>query len=188
MAHARRPFMKLMKLAKKTGKSYQIVALIKKLYLIEKITRDKRLSHAERFMLRLEKSKPLLDKIKDWLDKAVTTTPPKGALGKAIRYMLDRWDQLCAFLQHGMLEIDNNGAENAIRPFALGRKNWLFAASPRGAKASMLFYSLIMTCKANDIEPFAYFNVMLKQIPHCKTQEDYKALLPYNIAEFKSST
>jgi len=73
------------------------------------------------------------------------------------------------------LEIDNNWVENNIRPFAIGRKNWLFAASPRGANASALFYSLILTCKVNNIEPFAYFNYMLNRIRDCKTEEDYRA-------------
>ena len=78
----------------------------------------------------------------------------------------------------GRIEIDNNLIENAIRPFALGRKNWLFNASPSGAKAGAILYSLIETCKANGIEPYKYFCTMLHQIRFCKTEEDYHKLLP----------
>jgi transposase len=186
MAHARRPFVDLVKLAKTTGKSHQIVSLIQKLYAVEKSAREKKLSHEERYALRLTESKPILDHIKTWLDKTMPSAPPQSTLSKGILYMQTRWDELTAFLKHGMLEIDNNTAENAIRPFALGRKNWMFAATPRGAKASMLFYSLIMTCKANHIEPFAYFDAMLKRLPLCTLEEDYEALLPYNITELSS--
>jgi transposase len=186
MAHARRPFVDLVKLAKTTGKSHQIVSLIQKLYALEKSAKEKKLSHEERFILRLTESKNILYQIKTWLDKTMPSAPPQSALGKGILYMQTRWDQLTAFLKHGMLEIDNNMAENAIRPFALGRKNWLFAATPCGAKASMLFYSLIMTCKANNIEPFAYFDAMLKRIALWTSQEHYEALLPYNITELNS--
>lgn len=186
MAHARRPFVQLVKIAKKTGKAHQIVSLIKKLYAVEKQARENALSPDERYALRLEKSQPLLETIKQWLDKTSKTTSPKATIGKGITYMLNHWDELTAFLKDGMLEIDNNWVENDIRPFAVGRKNWLFSASPRGATASTLFFSLIMTCKANNIEPFAYFCAMLKKIPQCESKEDYKALLPYNMPELKA--
>jgi len=81
-------------------------------------------------------------------------------------------------LQDGRIEIDNNLIENAIRPFALGRKNWMFNASPSGAKAGATFFSLIETCKANNVEPYKYFCGMLNRIRHCKTEDDYCKLLP----------
>lgn len=96
----------------------------------------------------------------------------------AIRYSLSNWSALNSYLKDGRIEIDNNLAENAIRPFALGRKNWLFQGSPKGAKAGATFYSLIETCKANNIEPYQYFCAMLHRIRFCKSQEDYQALLP----------
>ena len=187
MAHARRPFAKLVKLAEKVGKSHQILSLIQKLYVYESEARDLLLTPEKRYQLRLEKSQPILEKIKDWLDKTIQLTPPSSTLGKAIAYMLDRWSELTSYLKDGRLEIDNNWIENNIRPFAIGKKNWLFAASPRGAHASALFYSLILTCKANNIEPFAYFNYMLNRIRDCKTDDDYRALLPYNIEQFKAT-
>jgi len=110
-------------------------------------------------------------------------SPPQGKLGKGIKYMIDRWDELTNYLKDGRLTIDNNGVENAIRPFAIGRKNWLFMGSPQGARAGMIFYSLIMTCKENGIEPAVYFNYMLPRLRVCKTGADYQALLPFNIPE-----
>ena len=141
-AHARRPFAKLVKLAKTTGKSHQAVAYIKKLYLIEQQARNNLYSHQQRYELRLQQAKPILDELKNWLDKTIKTTAPQSELGKALDYMHGRWYELTAYLLDGRLEIDNNLIENLIRPFALGRKNWLVAGSPRGAYAGALFYSL----------------------------------------------
>jgi transposase len=88
------------------------------------------------------------------------------------------WQELTHYLKDGRLEIDNNKIENRIRPFALGRKNWLFSGSPRGAKAGGVLYSLLQTCHANNIEPYRYFSVMLNRLPLCKTEDDYHKLLP----------
>ena len=96
-------------------------------------------------------------------------------------YMHDRWAELTNYLTDGSLEIDNNGAENQIRPFALGRKNWLIAGSPRGAHASALFYSLIATAVANGWNPFDYLRYLFENIRTCKADDDYAKLLPFNI-------
>jgi hypothetical protein len=96
----------------------------------------------------------------------------------AIQYALRHWSELTNFLKDGRIEIDNNSCENAIRSFALGRKNWMFCGNPRGAKAGAILYSLIETCKANNIEPYQYFCKMLHQIRFCKIDEDYQKLLP----------
>jgi transposase len=181
MAHARRPFAELVKLAKQTGKAHQAVALIGKLYQIEKKARDENLTPSQRFALRQEYAQPILEKIKAWLDKSLGKTPPKSKLGSAIAYMLKRWQELTNYLADGQLEIDNNGIENAIRPFTLGRKNWIFGGSPRGAEASATLYSLLLTCKANNIEPSAYLNAMLPKLRACQNEADYAALLPFNI-------
>lgn len=185
MTHARRPFAQLVKLAKKTGKAHQAVAFIKQLYAIEKHARENNLLFGERYQLRLEKSKPILDKLKVWLDKTVSGASIKGKLGNAIQYMLDRWDELTNYLKAGYLEIDNNWVENDIRPFAIGKKNWLFAGSPRGAKAGANFYSLIMTCKANGIDPYQYLNYLFNHLRECSTEDDFRKLLPYNVAPEK---
>jgi len=115
------------------------------------------------------------------LDKSICGTPPKGKLGKAIKYIIDRWEPLNHYLLDGCLHIDNNPIENDIRLFALGKKNWLFKGSPRGAKAGAIFFSLIKTAQANQLEPYAYFRYMLERLVHCKTQQDYAALLPWNL-------
>ena len=181
MAHARRPFAELVKILKKTGKAHQALSFIQNLYKVETYARDNKLDTEQRKMLRDKESKPILDKLKIWLEKTMRGSPPQGKLGKGINYIVDRWEELTNYLKDGRLEIDNNAIENSIRPFAIGRKNWLFMGSPRGARAGMIFYSLIMTCKANDIEPANYFNYMLLRLRDCKTDKDYKALLPFNI-------
>jgi transposase len=106
--------------------------------------------------LRQEKSKALLDEFKDWLDAKQPLTPPKGLSGQAI--------SLIIYLEDGLLRPDNNLIENAIRPFVLGRKNWLFAGSPDGTKASAPFFSLIETAKANSLEPYAYLGYIFEKL------------------------
>ena len=131
--------------------------------------------------LRQEKSKPLLDEFKAWLDAKKPLTPPKGLLGQAISYTLANWEKLIIYLQDGRLRPDNNLVENAIRPFVVGRKNWLFAGSPDGAKASATFFSLIETAKANGLEPYAYLRYIFAKLPLAQTEQDLKELLPQNI-------
>lgn len=176
-AHARRPFAELVKLSK-NGLAEEAVRFYRKLYAIEKEARENNLSYEQRNLLRNEKSKPILDAFKKWLDHNLVKTSEHGKIGKSIRYCLSNWTELTNYLKDGRIEIDNNFLENAIRPFALGRKNWLFSGSPEGAKAGAIFYSLIQTCKANQIEPYQYFCSMLNQIRECQSEEDFKKLLP----------
>jgi transposase len=177
-AHARRPFAELVKLNKNTGLAAEAIKFYRKLYKIEKTAREKNLSAEARHNLRQEQSKPVLDAFKIWLDHHLTKTSDQGKIGKAIRYCLNHWVELNNYLKDGRIEIDNNLIENAIRPFALGRKNWLFMGSPAGAKAGAIFYSLIETCKANNIEPYQYLCVMLNRIRACVDEDDYRNLLP----------
>jgi transposase len=120
----------------------------------------------------------VLTAFKKWLDHYLPKTSEQGAIGKAIRYCLAHWPELNHYLKDDRIEIDNNLIENAIHPFALGRKNGLFNASPAGAKAGATFYSLIETCKANNVEPYQYLCVMLHRIRQCVTDDDYRNLLP----------
>ena len=120
----------------KTGAAHAFVALIGKLYDVERRIRGTAPEH--RHAVRLEESQPILDEIKIWLDDKAQKVLPKGLLGEAIQYARKQWPLLVTFLQDGHLEIDNNLAENAIRPFAVGRKAWLFSGSPRGAEASAM--------------------------------------------------
>ncbi|VAW89755.1 Mobile element protein [hydrothermal vent metagenome] len=101
-----------------------------------------------------------------------------SATGKALRYLNSEWGKLIRYLDDGRLEIDNNGAENAIRPFVVGRKNWLFSTSVKGVKASASLYSLIETAKANGLEPYAYLRHLFTELPKAETVEAIEALLP----------
>jgi transposase len=178
MAHGRRPFAEMAKLSKNPGLAAEALCYFKALYAIETEARDNNLSYEERYHLRQLKALPILDKLKIWLDTYLTKVPKQHKLSQAMRYMLRHWQELTNYLLDGRIEIDNNRIENTIRPIAIGRKNYLFAGSPSGAKAAATFYSLIETCKANNVEPYKYFSVMLHKIRLCSTEEDFRKLLP----------
>jgi transposase len=188
-AHARRKFVKVVKVRKKhrskrvNPKSLADEALnyIGNLYRIEKEAQRRELDAVQIYQLRQEKSKPLLDEFKGWLEANKPLTPPKGLLGQAISYTLINWEKLIIYIQDGRLRPDNNLVENAIRPFVVGRKNWLFAGSPDGAKASATFFSLIETAKANGLEPYAYLRHIFEKLPLAQSEQDLKNLLPKNI-------
>ena len=177
-AHARRKYFDIMKITKAPGLAHEAIKQIGELYKIEGQARENKLSNIERYKLRMEQSKPILDKFKIWLDENLAHVPPKSTIGKAIGYSLNNWPKLTRFLDNGVVEIDNNLNENAIRPLAVGRKNWLFSGNEKGAEASAIIYSLTETCRANEIEPINYFNNILKKLPYCKTDADYSALTP----------
>ncbi|NOZ66655.1 MAG: IS66 family transposase [Alphaproteobacteria bacterium] len=185
-AHARRNFMDVIKAQgktknRKTGSGDQALSYIQKLYRFEKEARTNELSPEAVYKMRQEKAKPILTEFKKWLTKKSTQTPPKGLLGKAVSYTLKQWDRLVGYLENGHLTIDNNMAENSIRPFVIGRKNWLFAGTPKGAEASALLYSLIETAKANKLEPYAYLRHIFEKLPTASTLQDFENLLPWNI-------
>ena len=179
-AHARRKFVDAQKIQPKgkIGKADQAIAFIQKLYVIEK--RIKELPPDKRYEIRQKESKPIVDKIKIWMDKSIANVPPKMALGKALYYLHEQWPRLIRYLDNGIYQIDNNLAENAIRPFTLGRKNWLFSSSQAGAKASANLYSLTETAKANGINPYDYLKEVFTQLPNATTLEDVESLLPSN--------
>ena len=185
-AHARRKFDEAIKALgkdgkKNPGKAGDALAYIGKLYAVEKELREAGADPTTRHETRLLKSKPILDQLKAWADKTILTVPPKTALGMALFYLLDHWSRLIRYLDDGRLEIDNNGIENAIRPFVVGRKGWLFSSSVRGVKSSANLYSLIETAKANGLEPFAYLCHLFTELPTAKTVDDYEKLLPWNV-------
>ncbi len=183
-AHARRKFIDAQKAAsgksKKTGKADVAINLIGKLYAIEK--RIKALSPEEKYSIRQNEAMPILAAIRQWLDKTLHSTLPKGLLGKALSYLEKNWIKLTVYTEDGRLCIDNNPAENAIRPFVIGRKNWLFSASVRGAKSSANLYGLIETAKANGLEPYAYLRHVFKELPKAASAVDVEALLPWNVS------
>ena len=185
-AHARRYFVDVIK-AKKKNRSKRVqpksladeaLEFIGCLYQIEKESRLKNLEPKEIYRLRQEKAKPVLDTFKTWLTAKQQITPPKGLLGKAINYTLNHWEKLIVYIEDGRLRPDNNAAENAIRPFVVGRKNWLFAGHPNGAEAGATFYSLVETAKANGLEPYNYLRYIFEKLPLAQTDQDYRNLLP----------
>ena len=195
--HSRRKFIDVTKAAgssgkKKKGKAHEALKYIRKLYKIEKKAKEKELTPEELVQETLEKALPILNEFKQWLDNTLDITPPKGLLGKAVSYTLNQWHRLINYIDNGHVTPDNNIAENAIRPFVVGRKNWLFSGTHDGAKASAAMYSLIETAKANDIEPYWYLRYLFKNLPTAMTTEEFKALLPMyvdksklNIPEYK---
>ena len=126
-------------------------------------------------------SKPVLDDLKEWLEANQERVPADSLTRTAINYMLNQWDRLVVYCDDGRLNISNALAENAIRPFAVGRRNWLFSDTPRGAAASATCFSLVETAKANGLEPFAYLNHVLGHIGAADTLEKLEALLPWSI-------
>ena len=185
-AHARRKFIDAKKAIKtpkgqktKKGKADVAINLIGKLYGIERTIKGK--STEERYEIRQQKSLPVLEQLRSWLDKTLQHVLPKGLLGKALGYLNKNWAKLTVYTQAGYLNIDNNPAENAIRPFVIGRKNWLFSDTPQGARASAMLYSIIETAKANDLEPFKYLAYLFKILPTAINLEEVEALLPWHI-------
>lgn len=182
MAHARRRFDEAVKAQgknKRRGKAWRGLSLIQKLYRVEKQARP--MTPDERHTYRLEHATPVFTEMRDWLDTALPKVPPKNATGKALHYLNAQWDKLTRYLEDGRLEIDNNLCENAIRPFVVGRKAWLFSQSVAGVKASANLYSLIETAKAHGLEPYAYLREVFTKLPLADTVDDIEALLPGNI-------
>jgi transposase len=176
-AHARRYFVEALDNGEK--KASWVLECIQKLYEIERIARESDFSYEERYQLRQEKAPHIMKEIKAWLNIECLVVLPKSALGKAIQYILNQWDRLQVYLTDGRLEIDNNLVENAIRPVALGRKNYLFAGSHDSARRAAIVYSIVSTAKLQGIEPYFYLRDIISRIP----QHPFKhldQLLPKN--------
>ena len=182
-AHARRKFFEAKDLDPPFAES--VLEHIKELYKIELEATAGKLDHQSRYELRKQKTVPALDKIKSLLENPGKIILPKNKINEAIDYTLNHWTQLTRFLEDGRLPIDNNLCENTIRPVALGRKNWLFAGSPEGAKRMAIIYSLVATCKLNGINPYEYF---LDILPKAASYPDKKIsdLSPINWKMSKS--
>ena len=178
--HARRKFVDVSKASKKKNSHAAFaIKLIAKLYAIEKANNK---SNADvRYQARLEHAKPIIDKLRQWLDDTKPKVPPKTTLGKALHYLDHQWPRLIGYLNDGQYPMDNNPVENAIRPFAIGRKNWIFSASVKGVKASANLYSLIETAKANGLEPYAYLKRVFTELPNATSYGDVDRLLPSSV-------
>ena len=178
--HARRGFVDAIKLQPKgmKGRADDMVEMIARLYKVEK---EQRLSDAEeRHRARQEISKPILDEIRLWLNENIPVTTPKSALGQAMTYMDKYWPRLIRYVDAGHLPIDNNETERAIRPFAIGRRAWLFADTPAGAEASACLYSMVETAKANGLEPYTWLLKVMRGMPGASKSGNWEHLMPWN--------
>lgn len=184
-SHARRKFESIVKNTKGKSLAKETLRFYKELYKIEREAKNNHLNSQQRYELRQQKSKPLMDKFKCWLDELYPSVLPQSPLGQAMHYCIKLWDGLTRFLGDGRLECDNNLTEQRIKPFVIARKNFLFAASVEGAHALCMHFSFIQTAKHHGLDPYHYYVKILKNIPYCKTAEDYEKLLPWNIMQEK---
>lgn len=180
-SHARRKFVDVTKVSSNGRSAHDMLELVRRLYEVEHVAEQNKLAREQIAELRQRKAQPILAKIKAQLDSLNDQTPPQGLLGKAVGYALGQWDRLTRYVENGILRPDNNLAENAIRPFVIGRKNFLFADTPAGAYASAALYSVIETAKANGHEPYWYLRFILAKLTNATTTEDYQRLLPQNL-------
>jgi len=177
-AHARRYFEKALEYNKQ--KASHIILLIQKLYEIERRAKEQNLSPEEITNLRINEAHPILNEIGNYIATQSKIELPKSPLGRACDYCLNRWDSLMNYLKDGTIEIDNNLVENAIRPLALGRKNYLFAGSHDAAKNIAMYYSFLATCKKNQINPQKWLQYVIKNINDTNISK-LKYLLPQYI-------
>jgi transposase len=185
LAHARRKFdeaLKAQPVGNRGGLALEGLMLIQKIYRIEKAARETKLSPEQRKQLRDSQARPIWDELRRWLDAKRGHVPPQMLTGKAMTYLDNQWPQLVRSLDDGRLEVDNNRCENALRPFVLGRKAWLFSDTPAGAEASARLYGLVETAKANGCEPYAYLRRVFTDLPKATTLAQIEALLPWNVA------
>lgn len=180
-AHARRKFVEVTKVSASGPSAHDMLELIGDLYKVEHTAKESKLDLEQTAQLRQEKARPILAKIKAMLDSLNEQTPPQGLLGKAVGYALGQWERLTRYVESGMLHADNNLAENSIRPFVVGRKNFLFADTPAGAYASAAMYSIVETARANGHEPYWYLRFLLTKLTAASSTEDYEKLLPQNL-------
>lgn len=167
--------------ATKVSKADVALGKIAKLYAVEADIQS--LPVDEKKQQRQLRSKPLLDDLKAWLEKNIVKVVPDSLVHTAMKYALNQWPKLVVYCENGHLNISNAAAENAIRPFTVGRKNWLFADTPKGARASAVYYSLIESAKVNGLEPYAYLSHVLKKLPYADTVEQLEVLLPWAVKE-----
>ena len=176
-AHARREFERALDNDK--PRAEKALLMIQKLYAVERQVREEKITPEQVKELRLDKALPVINELGKWIFKEIKYTLPKSQIGKAMAYAYARWDALSAYLYDGNLQIDNNQIENAIRPVALGRKNWLFAGSHEAAQRSAMIYSFFAICKKHEVNPFQWLKYTLENIMSIN-HKDIKDLYPQN--------
>lgn len=182
LAHIRRKFYDLVKGDRKSETGKKALWYIGKIYEKERKLRAENMSDDEFVKKRKEKVVPILDDFKAWLDEESVALLPGVDAGKAVNYALGQWDKFVNYLGHARLTPDNNAVENAIRPFVIGRKNWLFSNTPRGARSSAVLYSLVESAKNNGLVVYNYLRYLFTNLPYAETPEDLQKLLPCNLS------
>ena len=177
MAHARRKFVDALQNDK--DRCEHALALFQKLYAIERKANQEQLLPDAILSLRQDKSVPVLKELKEWMAAQYPNVLPASAIGKAIAYSLKRWEKLCVYVTDGRLCIDNNPVENAVRPVAIGRKNYLFAGSHEAAQRAAMIYSLLATCRMHNINPYTWLKDVLQRMPSYDVKK-LTELLPQN--------
>lgn len=185
-AHARRGFHEALQALPKERRgpdqlAARFIALIGQLYHVEAEARRGGLDPAAIKRQRQEHSKPVLAEIEALLLGHLHSVLPASLLGKALHYLASQWPRLVRYIDDGSYPIDNNACENAIRPFVVGRRNWLFADTVGGAHASANLYSLLQTCLVNGIDGYRYLKALLVELPRARTADDFQTLLPWRI-------
>jgi transposase len=177
MAHARRKFIE----AQTNDAARAVYALdhMQQLYAIERDCKEKNISDEQKLSVRQQQAAPILEHLGKWMKEQYVQVLPKSPIGQALAYSIQRWDKLSIYTTHGMLGIDNNPVENSIRPVAIGRKNYLFAGSHEAAKRSAMLYSLVGTCKMNNVNPLTWLREVLTRLPSYPINK-VKDLLPQN--------
>ncbi len=176
-AHARREFERALDNDK--IRATKALSLIQQLYAVERKAKEEQLNADQIKQLRLDESLPVLNELGKWIFAEVKSTLPKSQIGKAMRYSMDRWDKLSAYLKDGSLHIDNNAIENAIRPIALGRKNYLFAGTHDAAARAGMIYSFFAICKKHEVNPFQWLKYALQNIMSIN-HKNIRELYPQN--------
>lgn len=186
-AHARRKFDEALKQLPKSAQTTRALAskgldFCNRLFAIERSLKNA--SAEERWKRRQEESLPVLNAFRAWLNEKSSEVLPQSGTGKAITYCLNQWEKLTSYLQDGRLEIDNNRSERSIKPFVIGRKNWLFANTPSGAKASATVYSIVETAKENNLNPLSYLTYLFEKLPNIDIDDKdaLDLLLPWSPA------
>jgi transposase len=180
MAHARRKLFDASKSSKKPGIANKGLKYVQRLYKIEELCRG--WTPERRYTLRQERARPILGDLRSFIADTIGTVPESGLTGKALHYANNEWMYLERYIDDGRVEIDNNFVENQIRPFAVGRKNWLFSATVDGANASANIYTLITTAKLHGLDVYRYLRYVFERLPAARTLADLELLLPAAVA------
>lgn len=189
MAHARRKFDEALKALPKDADTRRAKAAVglsycNKLFAVERACEEKQLDYEARKAYRMEYAKPVFDEFIAWAKETLPQALPKSKLHGALQYAVNQALPLGNYLLDGRLELSNNRAERSIKPFVIGRKNWLFSNTPKGADASAIIYSVMETAKESGLQPFEYFQYLLEELPRIDRtdKENLRRYLPYSDA------